>query len=68
MSCEQICRRKQSFFVSKLSVAIVVPMYALAQILNHLLLDVITFINEKSKELCAYVSILNVLKMDCVHG
>jgi len=43
-------------------------MYALAQILNHLLLDVITFINEKSKELCAYVSILNVLKMDCVHG
>jgi len=43
-------------------------MYALAQILNHLLLDVITFINEKSKELCTYVITLHVLKIDRVHG
>jgi len=33
------------------------PMYDLIQILNHLLLDFITFINENSKELCAYVII-----------
>jgi len=44
------------------------PMYALIQILNHLLLDFICFINEKSKELCAYVIILHVLKIDRVHG
>ena len=44
------------------------PMYALIQILNHLLLDFITFINAKSKELCAYVIILHVLKIDRVHG
>jgi len=43
-------------------------MYDLIQILNHLLLDYITFINEKSKELCAYVIILHVLKIDRVHG
>ena len=40
----------------------------LIQILNHHLLDFITFINEKSKELCAYAIILHVLKIDCVHG
>ena len=45
-----------------------IPMYALIQILNHLLLDFITFINTKSKELCAYVIILHVLKIDRVHG
>ena len=44
------------------------PMYALIQILNHLLLDFKTFINAKSKELCAYVIILHVLKIDRVHG
>ena len=38
------------------------PMNALIQILNHLLLDVLTFINEKSKEMCAYVIILHVIK------
>ena len=38
------------------------------QILNNLLLDFITFINEKSKELCAYVFILHVLEIDCVRG
>ena len=43
-------------------------MYDLFQILNHLLLDFITLINEKSKELCAYVIILHVLKKDRVHG
>jgi len=43
-------------------------MYDLFQILNHLLLDFITLINEKSKELCAYVIILNVLKIYRVHG
>ena len=43
-------------------------MYDLIQMLNHLLLDFITFINEKSKELCAYVIILHVLKIDRVHG
>ena len=44
------------------------PMYDLIQISNHLLLDFITFINEKSKELCVYVIILHVLKLDRVHG
>ena len=44
------------------------PIYDLIQMLNHLLLDVITFINEKSKELCAYVIILHVLTIDRVHG
>ena len=43
-------------------------MYDLIQISNHLLLDFITFINEKSKELCVYVIILHVLKIDRVHG
>ena len=38
----------------------------LIQILNHLL-DFITFINEKSKEMCAYFIIIHVLKIDCVH-
>jgi len=38
------------------------------QIFNHLLLDLITFINEKSKELCAYVIIHHVLKIDPVRG
>jgi len=36
--------------------------------LNHLLLDFITFINENSKQLCAYVIMLHVLKTDRVHG
>ena len=39
----------------------------LIQILNHLLLNFITFINEKSKELCANVIIIHVLKIDRVH-
>ena len=43
-------------------------MYDLIQILNHILLDFITFINEKSKELCGHVIILHVLKIDRVHG
>jgi len=38
------------------------------QILNNLLLDFITFINEKSKELCAYVFILHVLEIDFVYA
>ena len=42
-------------------------MYDLIQILNHLL-NFITFINEKSKELCAYIILLHVLKIDCVHA
>jgi len=36
-------------------------MYDLIQILNHILLDCITIINEKSKELCGHVIILHVL-------
>jgi len=44
------------------------PIYDLIQMLNHLLLDVITFINEKSKELCVYAIILHVLTIDRVHG
>ena len=71
MSCEQICSQNivvnHPFFI-KLSVTIMLPLYALIQILNHLLLDFICFINEKSKELCAYVIILHVLKTDRVHG
>jgi len=43
-------------------------MYDLFQILNLLLLVFITLINEKSKELCAYVIILHVLKIYRVHG
>jgi len=38
------------------------------QILNHLLLDSINFINEKIKELCANVIILHVFIIDRVHG
>jgi len=71
MSCEQICSRKVGVnhpFFTKLSVTIMLSMYDLIQILNHLLLDYITLINEKSKELCAYVIILHVLKIDRVHG
>ena len=71
MSCEQICSRKVAVnhpFFTKLSVTIMLPMYDLIQILNDLLLDFITFINEKSKELCAYVIIIHVLTIDRVHG
>jgi len=41
-------------------------MYDLIQISNHLLLEFIT--SATSKELCAYVSILHVSKIDRVHG
>jgi len=60
-----LCSRKIAVnhpFFTKLSVTMMLSMFDLIQILNHLLLDVLTFINEKSKELCAYVIILHVIK------